>query len=151
MIAKTINEKSVEAVEERLSYEIDNGFIPTLAFVFISIQQDYKDIGSLLDEKGIAIFGVTSNGEFSNGSMEEGAIVIMLLDLNPAYYKIFCHELEEGREVETSLQLTAFAKEFTDNPAFITSKVLIILYQSQDDPTTQTPPTKASGQKSYSS
>ena len=88
MQAKSIKGKSTEKISTALTESMADGFKPTLAIVFISVKQDREAITGLLDEKGIQIFGATTAGEFIDGEIEEGSIVIMLLDMDPAFFKI---------------------------------------------------------------
>ncbi|MEO7263811.1 MAG: FIST N-terminal domain-containing protein, partial [Ferruginibacter sp.] len=88
MKAKSIKGKSTEEISSALTESITDGFKPTLAIVFISIKQDREAICKFLDEKGIQIFGATTAGEFIDGEIEAGSIVMMLLDMDPTYFKI---------------------------------------------------------------
>jgi len=65
-----------------------NGFKPTLAIVFLSYKQDRVAICDLLNQQNITIFGATTAGEFTDENLELGSTVILLMDLNPSYFKI---------------------------------------------------------------
>ncbi len=119
MKAKSIKGKSPEEIKSSLSESMSDGFKPTLAIVFISVKQDREAISKLLDEKGIQIFGATTAGEFIDGEIEEGSIVMMLLDMNPSYFKM--EFLETGQETafDDARKLAATGKEVFINPAFI--------------------------------
>ena len=88
MQAKSIKGKSTEEISSALTESLADGYHPTLAIVFLSVKQDREAISKLLDEKGIQIFGATTAGEFIDGEIEAGSIVIMLLDMNPNHFKI---------------------------------------------------------------
>ena len=88
MQAKSIKGKYTEEIGSALNESLADGFKPTLAIVFLSVKQDREAISGLLDEKGIQIFGATTAGEFIDGEIEEGSIVMMLLDMNTAHFKI---------------------------------------------------------------
>ena len=96
-----------------------DGFKPTLAIVFISVKQDREAISKLLDEKGIQIFGATTAGEFIDGEIEAGSIVVMLLDMNTAYFKIEFIETSPETALEDANKLGVTGKETFTNPAFI--------------------------------
>ena len=83
MISKTIKANSIEGIIKEFDKATFDGFKPTLAFVFISSDLDRKIIDFKLDKKGIAIFGATTVGEFTEEGVTSGHIVIMLLDMNP--------------------------------------------------------------------
>jgi hypothetical protein len=73
MKAKSIKGKSTEEIQSALQHcmtdarpddTVGRGFKPTLAVVFLSISQDRNAICKLLHNYGIAVFGVTTKGEF---------------------------------------------------------------------------------------
>ena len=119
MRVKSIKGKSTEEIQSSLQEAMSDSFRPTLAIVFLSVKQDREAISKLLDEKGIQIFGATTAGEFIDGEIEAGSIVILLLDMNPDYFKI--EFVETGREAafEDASKLGITGKETFDKPAFI--------------------------------
>lgn len=119
MIAKTIKGKSTGEIQAALKDIYIDGFTPTLAIVFISIKQDSDAICSLLDNEGISIFGATTSGEFISSEISEGGIVIMLLDINRAHFKLWFFETGDSSALEMSMQLGAEGKNAFQNPAFI--------------------------------
>jgi hypothetical protein len=86
MKAKSIKGKSTEEIKSELIESMSDGFKPTLAFVFLSIKQDRDAIAALLDASGIAIYGTTTNGEFIDEEFGQGAVAILLLEINPNYF-----------------------------------------------------------------
>ena len=119
MKAKSIKGKSPEEISTALQQSIADGFKPTLAFVFISIKQDRDAIISLLDKQAIQIFGATTSGEFIDGEIGEGGIVMMLLDINPAYFKLLFLETGDHTTLQNAKQLGTQGKKAFANPAFI--------------------------------
>ena len=119
MIAKSIKGKSTEEIKAALAESMDGKFKPTLAIVFISVKQDREAISKLLDEKDIQIFGATTAGEFIDGEMEGGSIVMLLLDMNPAYFKLEFLETSQDTAFEDAIKLGNTGKETFTNPAFI--------------------------------
>ena len=73
----------------------------------------------ILDKKGIAIFGATTSGEFLDGEIEEGSIVIMLLDMNPDYIKLVFLETGQQTTFDNAKQIGLVGKNTFTNPAFI--------------------------------
>jgi hypothetical protein len=121
MKAKSIKGKSPDEIQSALANAMDNAFKPTLAVVFISIKQDRNSIASMLDEKGIAVFGATTVGEFTEEGVDSGSIAVLLLDMNPDYFKIAIKDHLDGSAFESgryigNVGLSAFTK-----PAFIIS------------------------------
>ena len=119
MISKSIKGNSTEAIIKEIDKAISNGFKPTLAIVFSSIKQDWETTSDFLDSKGIVIFGATTAGEFIDGDIEEGSIVMMLLDINPNYFKLEFLETSTETTLETAKKLGIKAKNTFANPALI--------------------------------
>jgi len=119
MKAKTIKGKSTEEISSALTESMSDGYKPTLAVVFLSVKQNREAISKLLDDKGIQIFGATTAGEFIDDEIEEGSIVMMLLDMNPAYFKMEFLETSQESAFEDATKLGIIGKESFTNPAFI--------------------------------
>jgi len=119
MKAKTIKGKSAEEIRSALEQSIADGFNPTLAIVFLSFKQDIDAVCKILDNEGIKIFGATSSGEFISSEIEEGSIAIMLLDINPSYFRLVFLEADNSSEFEIAKQLGEEGKKIFSNPAFI--------------------------------
>ncbi|MEO6719214.1 MAG: FIST N-terminal domain-containing protein [Ferruginibacter sp.] len=119
MKAKSIKGKSTEEIKAALTEIMAGKFKPTLAIVFISVKQDREAISKILDEKGIQIFGATTAGEFIDGEIEAGSIVMMLLDMNPGYFKLEFFETSPETVLEDAKKLGITGKETFTNPAFI--------------------------------
>ena len=119
MKAKSIKGKSPEEIQQALEHSMKEGFKPTLAIVFISIKQDRKAICEILHQNEIDIIGATSSGEFIDGHQDEGAIVILLLDLNKAYYTILFKEVGNMTVSDAATQMAQAALKHFSNPAFI--------------------------------
>jgi len=119
MKAKSIKGKSTEDIKTALQDSIADGFKPTLAIVFISIKQDREAIVSLLNTEGIQVFGATTSGEFIDGDIEEGSVAVMLLDMNPAYFKLEFLETSKEAALETAKKLGVIGKETFTNPSLI--------------------------------
>ena len=119
MKAKSIKGKSPDEIQKALSESISDQFKPTLAIVFISIEQDRKSVAEMLFNNGIDVFGATSGGEFSNDNQTEGEMVIMLIELERSNYFISLEDAKgkELAQVSQTLARTALSK--FKNPAFI--------------------------------
>jgi hypothetical protein len=119
MKAKTIKGKSPKEIKEALAECLNDDFHPTLAIVFMSFKLDIDKVCELLDHEGIQIFGATSSGEFISNEIEEESIVIMLLDVNPSYFKLVFLEAGEHSDFEIAKQLGEEGKKTFANAAFI--------------------------------
>jgi hypothetical protein len=90
-----------------------------LAICFISKAQDRKAINELLDAEGIAIFGCTTNGEFTDEEPDKSSAAILLLDMNKDHFKIYFEEYPEGNYREVSSAIAQKAKTKFETPAFL--------------------------------
>ena len=119
MQAKTISGTSTAEIQTTLVQCLSEGYDPTLAIVFMSYTQDIAGITALLHERGMQVFGATSSGEFIDRDILESSIVVMLLDMNPGYFRlVFLDTLDNG-DFETAKKLGALGGETFANPAFI--------------------------------
>lgn len=121
MRAKSIKGVATGELERALAEVMADGFRPTLAIVFLGIEQDRNLICEYLDKQGIAIFGATTSAEFSDQGVEAGAGAIMLLDLSPDYFSIELREFGNGRVYEAAAQVGKAGMQAFTRPAFIIS------------------------------
>ena len=119
MQAKSIKGKSPKEIKNSLQQSMADGYQPTLAIVFLSVKQDRGAVSKLLNDNGIQIFGATTAGEFIDGEIEKGSIVILLLDMNPDCFKIEFLETSQETAFEDATKLGTAGKETFANPAFI--------------------------------
>lgn len=121
MRAKSIKGKVPEEIQSALQESMSDGFKPTLAIAFISVSQDRKAICKLLDERGIAIFGATTNGEFIDENHSKESAAILLLDMNPDHFRVLFAEYPEKNYREVAAGIAKSAKQLFANPAFLLS------------------------------
>ncbi|HLO81052.1 MAG TPA: FIST N-terminal domain-containing protein [Chitinophagaceae bacterium] len=119
MIAKSIQENSPHEISAALNRAMSDGYKPTLAIVFISISQDRNAIARLLSEKGIEVFGATTNGEFIDENPGKESVAILLLDMNPAYFSVLFSTFPDKNYRETSKYLAGEARKRFKHPAFL--------------------------------
>ena len=119
MIVKTIKGTTAGDIQLALTESLADGYKPTLAIVFMSVKQNRETVCSILHIEGIQVFGSTTSGEFISSEISEGSIVVMLLDMNPVYFKILFFETGDSSAFEISKQLGAEGKKIFSNPAFI--------------------------------
>ncbi len=128
MKAKSIKGRSAEDIKTALAESMADaqlpdgqGFKPTLALVFISIKQDIDTIISILDRENIQIFGATSSGEISDSDISHEGISVLLLDMDPANFRILHDEYTGSDVVEVAKAMTAQALTIFEKPAFLLS------------------------------
>ena len=96
-----------------------DGYKPTLACVFMSVKHDREAVNKVLDEAGIAIYGATTNGEFTGEGISSGEIAVMLLDINPSYFHIVFDEFSEKNYIQTTRAIATKALEKFAHPSFL--------------------------------
>ena len=121
MKAKSIKGKSTEEIKSALEQSMADGFKPTLAIVFASIQLDRKAIGKLFDDAGISIFGATTNGEFIDEQTGNGEAAILLLDMNTKYFTVLFEEYPDKDYRAKAAELAKKALQEYTHPAFLIS------------------------------
>ena len=121
MKAKSIKGKTTEEIKQALDKSVADDFKPTLALVFLSAMNEIEAVCSLLDKDGIAIFGATTFAEFTEQDAENTGIAVLLLDINPAYFKIVLKDNGEGSGYEIGCHIGETGIKSFANPAFIIS------------------------------
>jgi hypothetical protein len=119
MKAKSIKGKSTEEIQSALQQSMVDGFQPTLAIAFVSVHQNRNVICDILENAGVAIFGATSNGGFIDDEVEMGTAAIMLLDINPSYFKIYFEEYPEKNYREVAATIAKKALIDFQKPSFL--------------------------------
>jgi hypothetical protein len=119
MKTKSIQGKSAEEIQSALQQSMEDGFKPTLAIVFLSVKQDRDAICKILDNEGIAIYGATTNGEFTEEGITKESIAIMLLDVNPDSFTVLFEEYPGKNYRSVTQAMARKALEKFSHPAFL--------------------------------
>lgn len=119
MKAKSIQGKSPEEIQSALQQSMADGFVPTLAIVFLSVAMDREAVSQILDDAGMAVFGATTNGEFTDAGISSGSAAILLLDLDPSCFNIMFSAFEGNNFRETTQEVARRALETFAHPAFL--------------------------------
>lgn len=119
MKAKSIKGKSPAAIATHLQESMADGFKPTLAVAFISIKQDFEAINKLLDAQGIVVFGATTAGEFIDGDLGDGSAVVLLMDMNPAYFRLECMHTGERTTRDIAQDIARIGQDAFAKPVFV--------------------------------
>lgn len=119
MKAKSIKGKSPQEISAALTESMTDGFKPTLALVFISVKQDIASIMSIFDRKNIQIFGATTGGEISGNDISHEAISVLLMDMNPANFRILLDDYTGSDVMEVAKAMTVQALTIFARPAFL--------------------------------
>jgi hypothetical protein len=121
MKAKSIKGVSPDEIQLALQQSMPDNFKPTLAFLFMSINNDIDAVSGLLELQSIRIFGATTGGEFIDGEIGSGSIVILLLDTSPSQFKILLQDYRDQDPQALARKMAVEAKEIFKNPSFIVS------------------------------
>jgi len=121
MHAKSIKGKTAAEIDVALQTLLANSYQPTLAIVFLSATNEIEAVSSLLDKKGIAIFGATTSAEFTEQDTENAGIAVLLLDINSSYFKIVLQDNGEVSGYEMGCHIGETGIKTFANPAFIIS------------------------------
>lgn len=119
MKAKSIKGKSPEQVRKALQEAIADGFTPTLAIVFASVSQDREAIRQLFSEAEIAVFGATTNGEFTDEEPEKHSVAVLLLDMDPDYFRVYTASFEGDSFRGIAANLATQANEVFPRSGFL--------------------------------
>lgn len=126
MKAKSIKGRSPSEIQSALQQSMVDAsrpdrqdFKPTLAIVFISVKQDRNAVCEILTKRGIDCIGATSCHEFTDGNQSEGAIAVLLLDINKDNYGVLVEDIAERTVTEAASHLSAAALQKFSNPSLI--------------------------------
>jgi hypothetical protein len=121
MKAVTIKGNSGDEIKIALQESMRDGFKPTLAITFLSLKQDRQAISKILEEQHIAIFGATTNGQFTDGETKTSGVVILLLDLKREYFSIVLDDLSEKNYRAVTREIAKKSIKHFATPAFLIS------------------------------
>ena len=76
-------------------------------------------ISGLLDEKGICVFGCTTNGEFTDEEPEKGSAAILLMDMKREHFTMFRDEYPDKNYREVAFRIASGARALFERPAFL--------------------------------
>lgn len=119
MQAITFKGTSIEEIETAFYENVKESFTPTLAIIFLSIKQDHQAVCDIFNKENIVVFGATTAGEFIDGDIAEGSIMVMLLNLKKDYFTLKFLETSQKSTFEDAKKLGMIGKETFTNPAFI--------------------------------
>ena len=119
MKAKSIKGKTSVEIKEALEKNMADGFQPTLAVVFMANENERTAVTELLSQKRIQIFGASTGDNFTDGEIESHTIVILLLDIEPAYFHLEIRGADEGTIKEIAEQIGKIALTRFKKPAFL--------------------------------
>lgn len=121
MKAKSIAGSSVTEIKTALDKSMSDGYKPTLAFVFLTQLEDIDSVMIMMEASGISLFGASTSEKFTDHGIEPTGIVVLLLDMNPANFKVVLKDFNSTSVYESACEVGSFGKNSFDHPAFIIS------------------------------
>lgn len=92
MQTRTIHADSLRGFRQTFESHLQDGFKPTLAMIFASVDLDLNGIGAYLTDQKVKVFGCSSCGEFVFNShqqiISEGALACLLFDIDPSTFSL---------------------------------------------------------------
>ena len=119
MKAKSISGGNSAEISDALVQCMEDGYSPTLALIFLSVKQDHIAICELFSAKGIAVYGSTTNGEFTEQGITKEGIAVLLMDVNPAYFVIQLSEYPDRNFREITKEMAERALKKFAHPSFL--------------------------------
>lgn len=119
MKARSIQADSPDQLKAALQNVMQEGFKPTLAVVFMSVRHNRNQVSDLLWEMGISIFGCTTHGEFIDENLGKESIALMLMDINPSFFRIYMQNYPNRNCREVTREIAKVACKQFPKPAFL--------------------------------
>ncbi|MEI7663051.1 MAG: FIST N-terminal domain-containing protein [Bacteroidota bacterium] len=121
MLIKTIHADSEKGFQQSYISAVQDGFRPTVAMVFASVDIDLKGISSFLGSGQVEVFGCSSCGEFVYDADEQiitdGAVVCLLMDLAPGTFRIKLFPGEATNSFDLGSLVGSWSAGTFSNPA----------------------------------
>lgn len=119
MKARSIKGRTAEEIENAFNKNTADGFRPTLGIIFIADDNERDAITKLLSEKNIKIFGASTGSNFIDEDIESGATVVLLLDINPEYFRVEIKSTDPVTTKENAETIAKIAKAAFKQPSFL--------------------------------
>ena len=107
---------SIDQLEPGIKDYVAQGFTPTLALVFSSVDHNLEEIRKIFANHNIDIFGGSSCGEIVNGRVLEKSISVMLLDIDRRNYSVKIFDIDVGLEYQSGKNAGDWALSVFKNP-----------------------------------
>ncbi len=119
MKAKSIKGKSDVEIKTALEQSMADGFTPAVAIVLLEADIAHEEVCAVLSAKEIQIFGCSSGSNFTDGEIESGFIVILLLDIKQEYFQLKLATSEKGTTKDFAEEIGRAGLAAFRKPAFL--------------------------------
>ncbi len=122
---KLICATSIDSLIKEIDQSIEHSFLPTLAFIFLSIEYDLELLRKRLSRYSFIVVGSTTYGEiYANSSVgvhiENQTITCMLLELNRSAFALKIREKKELTPYDFGVKMAKWSKKRFNSPALLT-------------------------------
>ena len=119
MKAAAVKGSTMGEIEIQLDQLMGNGFKPTLGIAFNSIDLPIEPTAALFESRKIPFIGNSSGGEIINGELGGPSVVILLLDIEPANFRVLWGEAGNKNIREVARDVAKEAHSAFSKPAFL--------------------------------
>lgn len=119
MKVKSIKGRTAEDIKFSVTESMADGFKPSLAIVFIGAEGELQAVRSFLSGMEIQIFGASTGTNFTDGEIISQGIVILLFDINLAYFRVEIRGPEWGSTKDKAVLIAGEALAAFRKPAFM--------------------------------
>jgi hypothetical protein len=121
MQTKSFTALSLKEFHQKVQIALQDDFQPGIAIIFSSVSIDFKVITEYFKQKGVAVFGCSTCGEFlynkDGHAILENSIICVLLELQKESYHKKLFDGENISSLELGHKLGSWAKSKFKNPA----------------------------------
>ena len=119
MITKSYHCTSLDALRQTLAEVDASDFRPTLGIVFTTIDFALEQIQACFSEYGIALAGCTTAGEIIDDALYEKSLALLLLEVDPAFFRLKLTAYQNEDIAETAADIGAFMKANFEHPGVL--------------------------------
>ena len=122
---KVINSTEIDTLIEEIDKSISKSFIPTIAFIYLSVKYDLVYFVKVLEKYDFVIVGSTTSGEiYADDSLgvniRDKTITCMLLDLDKMSFYFKVKEKTESTHRELGIEMAKWCQKKVDSPTVLT-------------------------------
>ncbi len=111
---------SSTSLEARILNTIKTNFSPSLAIVFSTETNNFKELSQLFDKYDIDFIGGSTAGEFVNGHVTKNSMAVMLLGIDKDNYRIHFQDCDKMTSQQAGTAIADFGLSHFSRPAYIT-------------------------------
>jgi len=122
---KLISITNIDDLLQKMDEVIENEFIPTLAFVYASVDCQIPSLFTALQKYSFEIVGASTVGEiYASEEMgvkvKDYSIVCMLIDMDRRYFSLRIENIQEEKFYALGKSMGTWARSKFENPALLT-------------------------------